>query len=399
VTGATPGLAPADVPAGHRPVICGLGMTELGKVYGRSAAQFAAGAVRLAAADAGLAFGDIDGLLVSSGVTNGVHLELAQDLGLHDLSLLAEMQSYGSTAGAMVQVASMAVMSGMASTVACVWADAPLRQGLSAAASYSAARQVPSGWRGLAAAAGLASANQRYALAARRHMERYGTTNDQLGAIAVAQRNWAALNPLAQLRDPITIEDYHASRWVAEPFRLLDCCLVSNGGIAVIVTTADRAAGLRQPPVWVRGWAQAHPGHSGRRFDDFGLVTGAATAGPAALAMAGIELADIDVVELYDCYTYTVLVTLEDYGFCEKGEGGPFAASGVLGPDGKLKVNTGGGQLSSYYMWGMTPLSEAVIQARGQGEDRQVAQHELVLVSGNGGILDHHSTLILAAAS
>jgi acetyl-CoA acetyltransferase len=94
-----------------------------------------------------------------------------------------------------------------------------------------------------------------------------------------------------------------------------------------------------------------------------------------------------------------VLVTLEDYGFCEKGEGGPFAASGVLGPDGKLKVNTGGGQLSSYYMWGMTPLSEAVIQARGQGEDRQVAQHELVLVSGNGGILDHHSTLILAAAS
>ena len=396
---AAPGLRPQDVAAGRRPVICGLGMTDRGKVYGRTPAQFAAGAVRLAAADAGLALGDIDGLLVSSGVSGGVHLGLQLDLGLRDLALLSEMQAFGSTAGAMVQVASMAVLSGMATAVACVWADAPLRQGLSAAASYSAARQVPSGWRGLAAAAGLASANQRYALAARRHMERYGTTNDQLGAIAVAQRNWAALNPLAQLRDPITIADYHASRWIAEPFHLLDCCLVSNGGIAVIVTTADRAAGLRQPPVWVRGWAQAHPGHSGRRFDDFGLVTGAATAGPAALAMAGIELADIDVVELYDCYTYTVLVTLEDYGFCEKGEGGPFAASGVLGPDGKLKVNTGGGQLSSYYMWGMTPLSEAVIQARGQGEDRQVAQHELVLVSGNGGILDHHSTLILAAAS
>jgi acetyl-CoA acetyltransferase len=238
-----------------------------------------------------------------------------------------------------------------------------------------------------------------YALAARRHMERFGTTSDQLGAIAVAQRAWAGLNPLAQLRDPITLEDYHASRWIAEPFHLLDCCLVSNGGIAVIVTSADRAAGLRQPPVWVRGWAQAHPGHSGRRFDDFGSVTGAATAGPAALRMAGAELGDIDVVELYDCYTYTVLVTLEDYGFCEKGEGGPFAASGVLGPDGKLKVNTGGGQLSSYYMWGMTPLSEAVIQARGQAGQRQVPRHELVLVSGNGGVLDHHSTLILAAAS
>src|SRR6516164_253137 len=155
---------------GRRPVICGLGMTDLGKVYGPTAAQFAADAVRLAAGDAGLALGDIDGLLVSSGVSHGVHLDLQLDLGLHDLALLSEMQAYGSTAGAMVQVASMAVQSGMATAVACVWADAPLRPGLSAAASYDVARRVPSGWRGLAGAAGLASANQRYALAARRHM-------------------------------------------------------------------------------------------------------------------------------------------------------------------------------------------------------------------------------------
>ncbi|HTR95315.1 MAG TPA: thiolase family protein [Trebonia sp.] len=392
-------MTPADLPAARRPVIAGLGMTELGRAYGRTAAQFAADAVRLAAADAGLVLGDIDGLLVSSGVSGGVDLRLQLDLGLHDLSLLSEMQAFGSTAGAMVQVASMAVMSGMASTVACVWADAPLSQGVSGSDAYSARRRVPEGWRGLSAAAGIVSPNQLYALAARRHMARFGTTSDQLGAIAVAQRDWAVRNPLAQFRDPITLDDYHASRWIAEPFHLLDCCLVSNGGIAVIVTTADRAAGLRQPPVWVRGWAQAHPGHSGRRHDAFGLVTGAATAGPAALRMAGVDLADIDVVELYDCYTYTVLVSLEDYGFCGKGEGGPFAASGVLGPDGKLKLNTGGGQLSSYYMWGMTPLSEAIIQARGQAGERQVPRHDLVLVSGNGGILDHHSTLILAAAS
>jgi acetyl-CoA acetyltransferase len=372
-------------------------MTDLGKVYGPTAAQFAADAVRLAAADAGLALDDIDGLLVSSGVSHGVHLDLQLDLGLHDLALLSEMQAYGSTAGAMVQVASMAVLSGMAAAVACVWADAPLQQGTSSAAAYGAAARVQSGWRGLSAAAGITSANHRYALAARRHMERFGTTSEQLGAIAVAQRDWAVLNPLAQLRTPITIEDYHASRWIAEPFHLLDCCLVSNGGIAVIVTSADRASGLRPPPVYVRGWAQAHPGHAGRRHDDFGLVSGAATAGPAALRMADIELPDIDVVELYDCYTYTVLVTLEDYGFCGKGDGGPFAASGVLGPQGKLKVNTGGGQLSAYYMWGMTPLSEAIIQARGQAGERQVPDHELVLVSGNGGCLDHHSTLILAA--
>ncbi|HMD93266.1 MAG TPA: thiolase family protein [Trebonia sp.] len=398
MTAAAVAPGPRGVPAGRRPVICGLGMTDLGKVYGPSAAQFAADAVRLAAADAGLALADIDGLLVSSGVSHGVHLDLQLDLGLHDLAMLSEMQAYGSTAGAMVQVASMAVQSGMAGTVACVWADAPLQQGTSSAAAYGAGARIQSGWRGLTAAAGITSANHRYAMAARRHMERFGTTSDQLGAIAVAQRDWAGLNPLAQLRTPITIEDYHASRWIAEPFHLLDCCLVSNGGIAVIVTTADRAAGLRQPPVYVRGWAQAHPGNSGRRFDDFGLVSGAATAGPAALRMADAELADIDVVEVYDCYTYTVLVTLEDYGFCAKGEGGPFAASGVLGPDGKLKVNTGGGQLSAYYMWGMTPLSEAVIQARGQAGERQVRDHELVLVSGNGGCLDHHATLVLATS-
>ena len=398
-TPSAPGVTPRDVPPGRRPVICGLGMTELGKVYGPTAAQFAGDAVRLAAADAGLALDDIDGLLVSSGVTNGVHLDLQLDPGLHDLGLLSEMQAYGSTAGAMVQVASMAVQSGMASTVACVWADAPLQQGRSTSVAYGAATRIPAGWRGISAASGLVSANQMYALAARRHMERFGTTSEQLGAIAVAQRDWAVMNPRAQLRTPITIEDYLSSRWIAEPFHLLDCCLVSNGGIAVIVTAADRAAHLRQPPVYVRGWAQSHPGHSGRRFDDFGLVSGAATAGPAALRMADVALDDIDVVELYDCYTYTVLVTLEDYGFCAKGEGGPFAASGALGPDGKLKLNTGGGQLSSYYLWGMTPLSEAVIQARGQAGDRQVPDHDLILVSGNGGVLDHHSTLVLAATS
>jgi acetyl-CoA acetyltransferase len=181
--------------------------------------------------------------------------------------------------------------------------------------------------------------------------------------------------------------------------RLLDCCLVSNGGIAVIVTTAERAAGLAQPPVRVLGWAQSHPGHYLRRHPDFGLVTGAATAGPAALAMAGLTLADVDVVQLYDCYTFTVLVTLEDYGFCGKGEGGPFVASGVLGPAGKLRLNTGGGQLSGYYMWGMTPVAEAIIQARGAGGERQADRHDIVLVSGNGGVLDHHATLVLGSAA
>ncbi|WP_062357726.1 thiolase family protein [Herbidospora yilanensis] len=373
-------------------VIAGLGITEMGKVYGRTAPEFAADAVRLAVDDAGLALADVDGLLTNTGITGDVGLGLQRDLGLRDLRLLSEVQAYGSSAGAMVQYAAMAVMSGMASVVACVFADAPLKEpGAGAGAAY--AGLTTTGWRGLAAASGIYSANTMYALAARRHMRTYGTTSEQLGHIAVAQRAWAALNPLAQMRDPITLADHQSSRWIAEPFHLLDCCLVSNGGVAVIVTTADRAADLNQPPVRILGWAQTHPGND----EQLGLVSGAAISGPAALKMAGATIADIDVAELYDCYTFTALLSLEDYGFCAKGEGGPFAASGALGPGGSLAVNTGGGQLSSYYMWGMTPLSEAVVQARGQGGDRQAPRNDLVLVSGNGGLLDHHSTLILSA--
>jgi len=373
-------------------------MTSLGKVYGPTSAQFAAEAVRLAVADAGLRLADVDGLLTSSGVSGGISIDLQRDLGLTELRLLSHMQSYGSTAGAMVQFASMAVQSGMASVVACVFADSPLQPERSAGTAYGS-RRAPAGWWGLLGASGVVGANPMYALAARRHMERYGTTSEQLGHIAVAQRAWAALNPAAQLREPITLADHQESRWIVEPFHLLDCCLVSNGGIAVIVTTAERAAALAQPPVHVLGWAQSHPGRYLRRDPEFGLVSGAASAGPAALAMAGIDLADVDVVELYDCYTFTVLLTLEDYGFCPKGEGGPFAASGVLGPAGKLRLNTGGGQLSGYYMWGMTPLSEAVMQARGQAGARQAPEHDIVLVSGNGGVLDHHATLVLASAA
>jgi uncharacterized OB-fold protein len=132
------------------------------------------------------------------------------------------------------------------------------------------------------------------------------------------------------------------------------------------------------------------------RDSEFGLVTGAVQAGRAAMSGAGIGPADVTMCQIYDCYTYTVLVTLEDYGFCAKGEGGPFAASGALGPGGSLPVNTGGGQLSAYYMWGFTPLSEAIIQARGDGGDRQSPATDVILVSGNGGILSHHGTLIVS---
>jgi acetyl-CoA acetyltransferase len=385
-------------PDHQAPVIAGLGMTELGKVFGKTSRQLGAEAVRRAVSDAGLLLTDIDGLLISAGATNDIGLSLQVDLGLQDLRVLTVMQAFGSTAAAMVQYAALAIQAGMADTIACVFADTPLKPGRATGAAYSSARRPPRGWGGMQRATGATSPNVLYSLAARRHMHQFGTTSEQLGHIAVAQRDWAALNPLAQMRTPISIADHQQSRIVSDPFHLLDCCLVSNGGVAVVVTTAQRADDLKHPPVHVLGWGQSHPGNSMRRNDDFGIITGAAQSGPAALNMAGVTVNDIDLVELYDCYTYTVLVSLEDYGFCGKGEGGQFVSTpGMLGPDGEVKLNTGGGQLSSYYMWGMTPLSEAVLQVRGTAGARQQTDHSLALVSGNGGILDHHSTLILGA--
>jgi acetyl-CoA acetyltransferase len=376
--------------------IAGLGMTELGRVFGRSPRRLAADAVRRAADDAGLALADLDGLLVSTGLSGSPGIELAGTLGLRDLRLLTQLNAFGATAGAMVAYAASMVRSGTASAIACVFADAPLRPKQSAGSAYQRDSGEWYGVGGLRAALGFRSVNAYYALAARRHMTRYGTTGEQLGAIAVSTREWAVRNPLAQMREPITLRDHQESRWVVEPLHLLDCCLVSNGGIAVIVTAADRARDLARPPVHIRGWGQGHPGHAMERGSEFGLTTGAAISGPAAMKMAGVTTAEVTCCQIYDCYTYTTLVSLEDYGFCAKGEGGAFAASGALGPCGALPTNTGGGQLSAYYMWGMTPLSEAVIQARGDGGERQVPRRDMILVSGNGGILEHHSTLILS---
>jgi acetyl-CoA acetyltransferase len=381
--------------------ISGLGITEMGRVYGRSAPWFAAEAIRLALEDAGLQKQEIDGLLVNQGVVplpgmGGI--ELQNHLGLTNLRLLASMNVGGATAGIMVQYAALAIAHGMATHVVCVFADAPLREGRGGSAVYGGGGQQaqPRGMRGLYTAFGVFGVNARYALAARRHMGMYGTTNDHFGAIAVAQRQWATMSPLAEQREPITLEDYHASRWVVEPLHLLDCCLVSNGGVAVIVSSAERAKELKQPPVYVWGMGQGHPGDLRRAGWDAETQTGAPIAKEQAFRMAGIGTGDIDVCQLYDCYTYTVLVTLEDYGFCPKGEGGPFVADGKLGPGGSLPTNTGGGQLSGYYMLGMTPLSEGVIQARGRGGERQAPKHDVVLVSGNGGVLDHHCTLLLS---
>jgi len=307
----------------------------------------------------------------------------------------------GATAAAMVQQAALAIDAGLCTTVACVFSDRPLQppdqrrsragEPTGSAAAYAAARSPATG--NLDAAYGQFGTNALYALVARRYMHVYGTTQDDLGAVAVAQRRWANMNPAAQFRDvPVTLADYHASRWVVEPFHVLDCCLVSNGGAAVIVTSAERARDRRKPPVHVWGMGQGHPGGDPTE----NLASGAPLAKRTAFAMAGIDTADVQLCELYDCYTFTVLITLEDYGFCRRGEAGALVGGGHTAPGGRLPVNTGGGQLSSFYMWGMTPIVEAVIQARGEAGERQAPHRDVVLVSGNGGLLSTHSTLVLS---
>ena len=377
--------------------IAGLGMTEMTREYTYSATGLAGIAVRQAIADAGLGKDDIDGLFINAGVTNSISTGLQTSLGFRNLKLLNHMNAAGSTAGQMIQYASLAIQAGMASHVVCVFADDPLKPGTSAGAAYGGTGRPATGMASLPGAYGFFSgANTSYALAARRHMGLYGTTQDQLGAVAVSTRDWATLNPAAMQRNPMTLDDYHGSRWIVEPFHLFDCTLVSNGAVAVVVTSSERARELQQPPVYVAGMGQGHPGNPRHQGFENEVNTGAQIARDTAYGMAGVGPEDIDIRELYDCYTYTTLVTLEDYGFCEKGEGGAFVEDGKLGPGGSHPTNTGGGQLSGYYMWGMTPVSEAVIQTRGHGGDRQVDKRDHVLVSTQGGILDYHSTLILS---
>ena len=382
--------------------IVGLGITKQGKVYDHNHVGFAIEAIKLALDDAGLTRADLDGVLLNPGLSwadGGMGaFQLQQAMGLHNLRLAHTMNAGGATAGAMIMQAAEAIAAGLATTVACVFSDAPLKppapkSDKSGGKSGGSAAAYAFG-RGLDAAYGQFGVNAMYAMVAQRHMHLYGTTNDHLGAIAVAERQWANKNPQAQFHDtPMTLDDYRRSRWVVEPFHLYDCCLVSNGGLAVIVTSAERARDLKKPPVYLRGMGQGHPGGDPAET----LTSGAPLAKQHAFTMAGITLDDIDVVELYDCYTFTVLVTLEDYGYCNKGEGGPFVADGKIAPGGALPVNTGGGQLSSFYMWGMTPVSEGVVQIRGEGGARQVPNAKVALVSGNGGILSTHSTLVLSS--
>ncbi|HJZ16190.1 MAG TPA: thiolase [Stellaceae bacterium] len=235
-----------------------------------------------------------------------------------------------------------------------------------------------------------------YALAASRHMHQYGTTREQLAAVAVAAREWALLNPAAWEKKPLTVDEVLSARMVSYPFTVRDCCLVTDGGGAVIMTTAERARSLKKPPVYVLGCGQAITHANISSMPDL-TVTGALQSGRAAYEMARLSPGDIDVVELYDAFTINTILFLEDLGFCPKGEGGRFVCDGRIAPGGGLPVNTNGGGLSYCHpgMYGLFLLIEAARQLRRECGARQIADCETAIAHGNGGVLSSQSSVIL----
>jgi acetyl-CoA acetyltransferase len=226
-------------------------------------------------------------------------------------------------------------------------------------------------------------------------MYEYGTTNEQFAAVAVAMRRHASVNANATMRKPITVQDVLESRWVVKPFHLLDCCLVSDGAGAVVVTSADRAHDFPKPPVYIWGFGE---GHIAGPLQSSSLTTlGGRQASEMAYRMAGVRPKDIDFAQIYDCFTAIVIVTLEDYGFCAKGEGGPWVENGRIQIGGDLPVNTHGGLLSQGHIEGMLHITEAVKQLRGHSvePERQVNDAKLGIVSGHGASLSAHATLVL----
>lgn len=239
-----------------------------------------------------------------------------------------------------------------------------------------------------------------YALAASRHMHQYGTTREHLAHVAVAARAWANLNPEAYAKGPLILEDCLAARLVSDPLSVRDCCLVTDGAAALVMTRADRARDLAAPPVHVLGAAAAVSHDAIAGMPDL-TVTAAVESGGRAFRQAGVSAAEVDVAQLYDAFTINTILFLEDLGFCAKGEGGPFVASGAIAPGGVLPVNTNGGGLSCVHpgMYGLFALVEAREQLAGRAGARQVRDAEVAVAHGNGLVLSSQATVVLGAAN
>jgi acetyl-CoA acetyltransferase len=318
------------------------------------------------------------------------------NFGISDLRFSATTPMGGASAVAALQCAAAVVAAGICNHVLI-----PLgRDGWSGARIGSRVQQMPQ-FKVIGEfemPLGAIAPAQLYAPMARRHMELYGTTSRQLGSIAVTTRQHAILHGNATMTKPITIEDHQDSRMISDPLRLLDCSLESDGGAAVIVSSAERARDMNKPPVYIMGVAEGHPDSPSAITQRPDLTRlGLAKAAPKAFAMAGVTPADIQVAEIYDCFTYIVMCQLEDLGFCKKGEGGAFVENGALGLGGRLPVNTHGGLLSQAHMAGLNHVVELARQLRGEGGKTQVAGAKLGLVTGYGDMGDGSLAIMRAA--
>jgi acetyl-CoA acetyltransferase len=376
-------------PMRDRGAIVGVGASAQGKVPGSTALSLAVDAFKAALDDSGLRKDQIDGLLTLPGQTSpeGAQsfLRIGETLGI-DPRFAGTMNLGGSTAGALVQQAVLAVNAGMATHVACVFGDA--------AATGGGRFDRAQGWSDSSSIWGYMSAAANSAITAARHMAVYGTTSRQLAEIAVACRYHASLNPQAVMREPITVEDHQASRWIVEPLHLLDCCLVSDGGVCIIVSSAERARDLRQPPVLISGMGQGYTTQN-LGTEDWWYAPHQKRAVQDAYAMAGVGPRDIDVAQLYDNFTPSVLLWLEHGGFCAPGEAGPFCEGGRIRLGGELPVNTAGGNLSESFMEGWLHIVEGTRQMRGHCGERQVADAEVCLVTGRGLALNCANAMVL----
>jgi acetyl-CoA acetyltransferase len=388
-----------------RAAICGIGETTFARNMGRSELDLACEAILAACDDAGLAPHEIDGV-VRYHIEQVDELALIYTLGLGELRFYASTPSGGGGLASTVALAAVAVAAGAANVVVCFRA-----RNRSKAASYGRdPNQGGRPWEKYGARVegpaqfhhpfGVAAPAQEMALIARRHMHVYGTRAEHFGMQAVAQRDHASRNPRAIMRDPITLDDWAASRPIAEPIRLFDCSLENDGAVAVLVTSAERARDLRQPPAYVLAATQGeHPVHV--QLPDYFAYTGAfgehdtggVTIGRRLFAMAGVTPGDVGAAMIFDHFTMAVPLTLEQYGFCARGEGGPFIESGATRwPDGSLPVNTHGGSNGEAFVHGFNHLPEAVRQLRGTAAN-QVRDCELVFV--NGAITDPSGAILL----
>ncbi len=382
--------------------IVGIGATDFSRASGRSDLTLATQAALAAIHDAGLVPADIDGIVRCSHDTV-LHSDLADALGIPVITYWSEVGPGGVAPAGMIGQAVGAILSGQATTVL-VFRELNGRSG----ARYGRARvaDAPVGGAGsydeYFYPYGMLTAGQIFACMARRHMIEYGTQYEDLGHIAVACRARANANPAAQMHGrPLSLEDHATARLIADPLRLYDFCLESDAACAVVVTSTERAEDLRQPPALIRAVAQASKPDPQPGIQFPVLMRQSLTELPARYvadvlySRAGMGPEDIDVAQIYDCFTITVLMQLEDWGFCKKGEGGPFVASGALELGGQLPINTGGGHLSEGYVHGMNHILEGVRQIRGTSTS-QVVGAETCLVTSTP--LPPGSGLILRAA-